>query len=107
MDYRAFEQRLLDTIFTTDVQITPATIAYLYKLQVTEAEELLRQAAVAGLLNIESDDEGNVLYTYPNRIKLPQRPQAPTPHDDDPVLAEYNAYLAELARNDRPDRNTA
>lgn len=38
---------------------------------------------------------------------LPQRPQAPTPHDDDPVLAEYNAYLAELARNDRPDRNTA
>ena len=57
MDYRVFEQRLLDTIFTTDVQLSPATIAFLYKLQVQEASDLLQQAAVAGLLNIESDDE--------------------------------------------------
>ena len=44
---------------------------------------------------------------------LPQRPAAATPQDDDPALAEYNAYLAELARSarsksqDRPDRTTA
>ena len=47
MDYRVFEQRLLDTIFTTDVQLSPATIAFLYKLQVQEASDLLQQAAVA------------------------------------------------------------
>ena len=70
MDYRTFEQRLLDTIFTTDVQLNPATIAFLYKLSVQEASDLLQQAAVAGLLNIESDDEGNILYTYPNRVRL-------------------------------------
>ena len=73
MDYRAFEQRLLDTIFTTDVQLTPANIAFLYKISTQEASDLLQQAAVAGLLNIESDDEGNIIYLYPNRVKLPSR----------------------------------
>ncbi len=41
---------------------------------------------------------------------LPQRPAIATPaspQDDDPALAEYNTYLAELARRDRPDRTTA
>ena len=38
---------------------------------------------------------------------LPERPAAAKPADeDDPVLREYNAYLAELAQNDRPDRTT-
>lgn len=72
MEYRAFEQRLLDTIFTTDLPLNPATIAFLYKVSVQEASDLLQQAAVAGLLNIESDDEGNILYVYPNRVKLGQ-----------------------------------
>lgn len=70
MEYRVFEQRLLDTIFTTDLPLNPATIAFLYKVGVQEASDLLQQAAVAGLLNIESDDEGNILYVYPNRVKL-------------------------------------
>jgi DNA-binding transcriptional regulator of glucitol operon len=38
---------------------------------------------------------------------LPQRPQSDTSADDDPALREYNAYLSELARKDRPDRTTA
>ena len=71
MEYRAFEQRLLDTIFTTDVPINPATIAFLYKVTVQEASDLLQQAAVHGLLNIESDDEGNILYVFPNRQRIP------------------------------------
>ncbi|MCS6912520.1 MAG: hypothetical protein RMK29_04480 [Myxococcales bacterium] len=70
MDYRAFEQRLLETIFTTDYQLTPATIAYLYKISVQEASDLLQQAAVAGLLNIETDEEGNLIYSYPHRTRL-------------------------------------
>lgn len=73
MEYRAFEQRLLDTIFTTDVPINPATIAFLYKVTVQEASDLLQQAAVHGLLNIESDDEGNILYVFPNRQRIPGR----------------------------------
>ena len=72
MDYRTFEQKLLDTIFTTDVPLNPATIAFLYKLTVQQASDLLQQAAVNGLLNIESDEEGNLLYTYPNRVRLPR-----------------------------------
>jgi DNA-binding transcriptional regulator of glucitol operon len=41
---------------------------------------------------------------------LPARPSAaPSAADDDPALRDYNAYLAELARNeqDRQDRTTA
>lgn len=39
---------------------------------------------------------------------LPERAPATTPGDDqDPALREYNAYLAELSRKDRPDRTTA
>lgn len=72
MDYRTFEQKLLDTIFSTDAPLNPATIAYLYKLTVQQASDLLQQAAVNGLLNIESDDDGNLLYTYPNRVRLPR-----------------------------------
>jgi hypothetical protein len=41
MDYRTFEQKLLDTIFTTDVPLNPATIAFLYKLTVQQASDLL------------------------------------------------------------------
>lgn len=36
---------------------------------------------------------------------LPERPQ-PAPHaSDDPALREYNAYLAELAKNDAEQQN--
>jgi hypothetical protein len=97
MDYRAFEQRLLDTIFTTDVQITPATIAYLYKISVHEASDLLQQAAVAGILNIESDDEGNLLYTHPHRTKLLRAepgPLAPRPSEALAAPADEGRGLA-------------
>ena len=35
---------------------------------------------------------------------LPERPKAASPSDNDPVLREYNAYLAELAKSDTDDR---
>lgn len=39
---------------------------------------------------------------------LPERPTAPAqPADDDPVLREYNDYLAELAQTDRAQSDRA
>jgi len=38
---------------------------------------------------------------------LPERPAPAGAPTDDPALAEYNAYLAELAENERQNRNTA
>ena len=39
---------------------------------------------------------------------LPERPSTPTPStDDNPVLREYNAYLAELAEADRANQQAA
>lgn len=36
---------------------------------------------------------------------LPERPVAVPPQPDDPALQEYNAYLAELAKNDADKQN--
>lgn len=38
---------------------------------------------------------------------LPERPAPAAAPVDDPVLREYNSYLAELAENDEQKRNTA
>jgi DNA-binding transcriptional regulator of glucitol operon len=40
---------------------------------------------------------------------LPERPKPAQPSPDDPALREYNAYLAELAKDDaeRQDRTSA
>ncbi|HEU0189850.1 MAG TPA: hypothetical protein VFR17_01045 [Mycobacterium sp.] len=38
---------------------------------------------------------------------LPERPPPAPPPVDDPELQDYNAYLAELAENDKQNRNTA
>jgi DNA-binding transcriptional regulator of glucitol operon len=37
---------------------------------------------------------------------LPERPKPAAQSNDDPVLREYNAYLAELAKADKKDRTT-
>jgi len=36
---------------------------------------------------------------------LPERPTPVPPSSDDPALREYNAYLAELAKNDAEQQN--
>jgi hypothetical protein len=36
---------------------------------------------------------------------LPERPTSAQPTSDDPALREYNAYLAELAKNDTEQQN--
>lgn len=78
MDYHIFEQRLLETIFTTDVPITPATIAFLYKLSMEKASDFLQKAVVAGVLTMDADEEGNLIYQHPNRVRL--LPSEPRPH---------------------------
>ncbi len=37
---------------------------------------------------------------------LPERPKAATTSDDDPALREYNAYLADLAKQDKEQPTT-
>ncbi len=100
MEYRDFEQRLLGTIFTTDVPINPATVAFLYKVTVQEASDLLQQAAVHGLLNIESDDEGNILYVFPNRQRIAGRDGKPaTPVTSGSPAGPGATALARLAQD--------
>jgi hypothetical protein len=78
MDYRTFEQRLLEVLFTTQYPITPAHMAYYARLTVAEAEKHLEQAVATGFLIKDCDLEtGAVTYTYPARQNL--GPPSPAP----------------------------
>jgi hypothetical protein len=86
MDYRAFEQRVLDVLFTTTIPITPAHMAWVVHLPIAEAEKHLERMVESGILHKECDVEtGAVSYVYPQRALLEKRephallPIAPRP----------------------------
>ena len=86
MDYRAFEQRVLDVLFTTTIPFTPAHMAWVAHLPIAEAEKHLEHMVEGGVLLKECDIEnGAVSYVYPQRTLLEKRepralmPIAPRP----------------------------
>jgi len=93
MDYRAFEQRVLDVLFQSNVALTPAHMAYYARVPIAEAEKHLESMVEQRILHKECDLEtGAVLYEYPQRALLPARdsqalvPVGPRPMYS-PVLA--------------------
>jgi len=74
MDYRAFEQRVLDVLFTTTDPLTPVHLAYHTRVPVAEAEKHLEHMVEAQILHKECDEEtGAVSYVYPQRAMLEAR----------------------------------
>ena len=73
MDYRTFESRLLDTILRPTFKLKPRY--HCVSPQAFGAEALIccGKPQSPDFFNIESDDEGNILYTYPNRVRLGAR----------------------------------
>jgi hypothetical protein len=74
MDYRVFEQRVLDVLFTTTIPLTPAHLAWVTHVPVAEAEKHLEHMTETGILQKDCDVEtGAVSYVYPQRALLEQR----------------------------------
>ena len=72
MEYRAFEQRVLDVLFTTTIPITPAHMAWVGQLPIAEAEKHLEHMVESGVLHKDCDlDSGAISYVYPQRALLP------------------------------------
>lgn len=67
MDYTAFVQRLQETLSVTEVPLTSATIAYLYKISSEQAAGFLERAASEGVLVKAAPKAGLLTYVDPRR----------------------------------------
>jgi hypothetical protein len=64
------ERRFLDFVYGTDATITAGALAYYARCSLKEAEDLLDKLSRSGTIRIEHDDQGNIFYVFPNRVKL-------------------------------------
>ena len=62
MDVAEFEQDILKLAFETDVRITTASVAYYLGIPSTQAEPMLEELLERGVLELDSDPEGNLYY---------------------------------------------
>jgi hypothetical protein len=67
MDYETFERRLLHLIFRTNAPLTPVHVAYYIDLPIAEARVHLDHMVEQGILELDSDADGHLLYRYPLR----------------------------------------
>lgn len=67
MSYDDFEQQVLTLAYETDLRLTPASVAYRLGCPVREAQRHLRRMLDDQILELDSDDEGNLLYELPGR----------------------------------------
>ena len=69
-DPAVIEHRLLDLAYTTDSVITPSLLAYYAPCSIADAEKVLDTLVAQDRLRLEVDDNGNVRYELPNRVRI-------------------------------------
>jgi hypothetical protein len=69
-DPAVIEHRLLDLAYTTDSLITAPLLAYYAPCSIEDAERVLDRLVAEDRLRLEVDDNGNVSYEVPNRVRL-------------------------------------
>lgn len=67
MDVPQFEQAILKLAFETDARITTASVAYYLGLPSRRCNELLNALLAEGVLELDSDSEGNLFYRIPHK----------------------------------------
>jgi hypothetical protein len=67
MDVPQFEQAILRLAFETDARITTASVAYYLGLPSRRCNELLNALLAEGVLELDSDSEGNLYYRVPHK----------------------------------------
>lgn len=89
MQYRQFEREFLRLAFTTDIELSPAALAFVTGASVAETTEHMNALVSAGVLELASDDEGRLAYA------MPSRPSEPLSLDD-PALVGLQDVSVEL-----------
>ena len=70
MDVQEFEQEILKLAFETDARITTASVAYYLGIPSRKANTLLNELLEEGVLELDSDREGNLYYEVPSKASL-------------------------------------
>src|SRR5215470_9381186 len=70
MDERTFERRVLGLIFRSNLPLTPVHIAYHLDIPIADARMHLDRLVAAAVLELDSDERGNIFYVYPLRPPL-------------------------------------
>jgi len=76
MDVHQFEQEVLKLAFETDTRLTPASVAYYLGLPSREVKRLLDELLQTEVLELDSDEDGNLYYRVPNKGALTMSPEA-------------------------------
>jgi TM2 domain-containing membrane protein YozV len=96
-DPAVIEHRLLDLAYTTDTPITAPVLAYYAPCSIEDADRVLTRLSAEDRLRMDYDDEGNVTYTLPGRVRVSvPRPVALVRHQDD-ALARHHVPNAAVA----------
>ncbi|MCP4447422.1 MAG: hypothetical protein GY811_19085 [Myxococcales bacterium] len=80
MDYRGFEAEFLRLAFTTSIELSPSSTAFLLGLAVPKATAFMQRMVDEGTLELDSNDLGHLRYV------MPDRPSEPF-FDDQPAYA--------------------
>ena len=75
VEFRQFEREFLRLAFTSSVDLSPSSLAFLV-VSIREAEEHMQALVSQGVLELTSDDDGHLQY------RMPDRPAAPLSVDD-------------------------
>lgn len=67
MDVQRFEQEILKLAFETSARLTPASVAYYLGVPSREANLLLNTLLEEGVLELDSDVDGNLYYRVPHQ----------------------------------------
>lgn len=67
MEVQRFEQAILKLAFETEARITTASVAYYLGIPSREANRLLNLLLEEGVLELDSDSEGNLFYRVPHQ----------------------------------------
>jgi hypothetical protein len=79
MEYPQFERRMLDLMFRTNVPLTPVHLAYHLDISIALARQHLDYMVTCGILELDSDEHGYLLYVYPMRPPLSELDDPPPP----------------------------
>ncbi len=79
MDVQQFEQAILKLAFETNTRLTSASVAYYMGMPTREASRLLNALLEEGVLELDSDVEGNLFYRVPHQSEISAGLRAPEP----------------------------
>ncbi len=100
MDIQRFEQEILKLAFETDARITAASVAYYLGIPSREANRMLNELLQDGVLELDSDEDGNLYYMVPHQGDIGESIGA-TRQQQEKARELEQLYQAETSR--RPD----